>query len=183
MYLHWYYFISEYGPLVWSDSLCCEYNVDTLLFLGYAGGSHYSHSGGGANYLCLTPSPVFHPNGPGGSRGYVYGAEYESPPLPATQDHDVPCAVCESPRCAVFTQPGSDVCPSGWITEYAGWLASSHTNHQRAEFVCVDRYAENGGLSDSQNGALFYPTQTRCGSLPCDPYENARDLSCAVCSK
>ena len=156
-----------------------------LLFLGYAGGSSYQNSGGGSNYLCLTPKPIFRVNAPSTNRAYVYGAEYQYPPTPAKHDYEVPCALCESPSCAVFMQPGSDECPSGWVTEYSGWLAAAyHTgNHVRTEFVCVDHYAENGNSSTDLNGALFYPAQTMCGSLPCGPYENARDLTCAVCSK
>ena len=152
-------------------------------FSGYAGGSHYTQVGGGSNYLCLTPDPVFHPNGPGGGRAFVYGAEYEYPPPPTDYDYDVPCAVCASPRSAVFTQPGSDVCPTGWITEYSGWLAAAASSIYRSEFVCIDRFAENGGSPADHNGALFYPAQAVCGSLPCAPYQNNKDLSCAVCSK
>ena len=113
----------------------------------------------------------------------MYGSEYRNPPGPATNGYNVPCAVCEAPRCAVFTVPGTDVCPPGWIPEYTGWLAAERSTHQRTEFVCVDKDAQNIGSSGSQNGALFFSAQTRCGSLPCPPYEDAKDLSCAVCSK
>ena len=83
----------------------------------------------------------------------------------------------------MFMSPGSDVCPPGWVTEYAGWLAAQHSQYKRTEFVCVDRYADNGGSNADMNGALFAPVASVCGALPCPPYKNRQDLICAVCSK
>ena len=156
-----------------------------FFLVGFAAGARYSHAGGGANYLCLPRDPIFRPNGPSGTRGYLYGAEYQKPPLPARQEYDVPCAVCKAPRCAVFMLPGRDECYSGWITEYSGWLASSHysSDRHRTEYVCVDREAQNEGSNSNHDGSLFYPVQTTCGSLPCDIYPNGRDTKCAVCSQ
>ena len=35
----------------------------------------------------------------------------------------------------------------------------------------------------NHDGALFYYTEARCGSLPCPPYEEEKELTCAVCTK
>ncbi len=53
----------------------------------------------------------------------------------------------------------------------------------RTEFVCVDRDAEADYGAVDDNGASFYPVEGICGSLPCQPYVNYRELTCAVCSK
>ena len=153
---------------------------------GFAAGSHFTHAGSGANFLCMAKDPIFRPNGvSGGGRGYLYGVEYQNPILPAVQEYDVPCAVCKAPRCAVFMLPGRDECYNGWITEYAGWLASSYhgSDRNRNEYICVDREAQNEGSSVNQDGALIYPVQTKCGSLPCSTYPDGHDMRCAVCSQ
>ena len=131
----------------------------------------------------MPTNPIFRTNGPGSSRGLLYGAEYENPPPPAIQDRDALCAVCKAPRCSVFMLPGRDECYNGWVTEYSGWLASSFSGHQRSEYVCVDDHAQLGGSSANHNGALLYPVQTRCGALPCGSYPTGKDLRCAVCSQ
>ena len=50
-------------------------------------------------------------------------------------------------------------------------------------FVCLDDDPETiqGGAAD-KNGALFYLTEARCGSLPCPNYIDGRELTCVVCS-
>ena len=66
--------------------------------------------------------------------------------------------------------PGRDECYSGWITEYSGYLAAQRYNQYRTEFVCVDGHAQRSGSVSNQNGVLFNPAQTKCGSLPCDTH-------------
>ena len=39
------------------------------------------------------------------------------------------------------------------------------------------------GGQDNKNGALFYPVEAVCGSLPCPRYVNGWELTCAVCTK
>ena len=80
--------------------------------------------------------------------------------------------------------PERDECYPGWVTEYSGYLAADANIHPaRSTFVCVDGNSEAAGVNSDQNGALFYPVQTRCGSLPCDVYPSGKDLRCAVCSR
>ena len=82
--------------------------------------------------------------------------------------------------------PGANLCNAGWSTEYAGQIAATRTNdnHHRTEFVYMDDDAEMTQYSspDQENGVLFYPTQVICGSLPCIPYVEDKDLLCVVCS-
>ena len=152
---------------------------------GYAAGSAYDQAGSGANFLCLVKDPIFRTNEPGVHRGHLQGVEYENPIAPAATQREAPCAVCEAPRCAVFMMPGRDECYDGWVTEYAGWLASSYdgTERHRSEFICVDRDAQNLGTATNNNQALWYPVRTVCGSLPCGVYPNGHDTRCAVCSR
>ena len=61
---------------------------------------------------------------------------------------------------------------------------TEHYNTKRSTFECMDFLPEAtaGGHTD-QNGALFYYIEARCGSLPCPPYEEEKELTCAVCTK
>lgn len=69
-------------------------------FVGFVGGSHYTHPGGAAEPLCLPSDPQWgvYKDGIDGSKGFVFGAEYETRHynyyFRGMHDHDVPCAVC-----------------------------------------------------------------------------------------
>ena len=49
------------------------------VFTGYAAGGHYTQTGNGANYVCLTENPTWEYSSLGATTayGYLYGAEYE----------------------------------------------------------------------------------------------------------
>ena len=81
--------------------------------------------------------------------------------------------------------PARNVCPSGWTEEYHGYLMTAHYNHKSTrDYICVDREAEYVPRSQAnQDGALLYLVEGVCGSLPCLPYVNGRELTCAVCTK
>ena len=51
-------------------------------------------------------------------------------------------------------------------------------------FECVDASPETviGGQVERQ-GAFIYHVEPRCGSLPCPPYEEEKEMTCAVCTK
>ena len=153
---------------------------------GIAGGSYYSQTGGGSNYLCLHKDPIFRENRapPGTRRALVYGAEYQNTPIDGLNNHDVPCAVCQATRRSVLMIPARNQCELGWTTEYTGYLSAAYSGHQRTEFVCMDGEAEPLPNSiTSHDGTLFYPVIGKCGSLPCLPYINDRELLCAVCTR
>ena len=100
---------------------------------------------------------------------------------------DVPCAVCHvSDRTAVYMVPAKYTCPTGWTREYYGYLMSSYygSDRHRIQFTCVDTaFKSVPGSSANNDGLVFYFVEGRCGSLPCPPYDNTRELSCAICTK
>ncbi|XP_031553670.1 short-chain collagen C4-like [Actinia tenebrosa] len=169
----------------------CPYNA-TLLYKGRVGGEHYGNKGGGANYVCLPETPKYGRYEDGNQEaGYMYGTEYQvSTYNPFTKsnlhDHEAPCAVCYvTTRSTEMMIPATYECPAGWTREYNGYLMSDYHNHAHAtQFICVDENAEAvPGTSANLNGALLYPVEGRCGALPCHPYVDGRELTCAVCTK
>ena len=165
-----------------------------LVYSGRAGGPHYTHAGGGSNPQCLPLDPNFLTpiSGNQGFRGLMYGAEYETftdsnSYVHGRQSLDVPCAVCHvSNRTAVYMLPANYTCPTGWTREYYGYLMSSNhaSNRHRTQFTCIDIALKSVvGSSETKYGLLFFFVEGRCGSLPCPPYDNNRELSCAVCTK
>ena len=167
-----------------------------LVYHGSAGGSFYDTHGGGANYLCLPPDPVwgyFNEAVEKGSK--LYGAEYQNPspghglgnadnkPL---HDQNVPCAVCRSKlHSSQIMIPGRNICYDGWNFEFNGYLVTGDPSHKgRFEFVCMDENPEamTGGYPN-EDGALFFNVEAVCGSLPCPTYIPRREITCVVCTK
>jgi len=167
----------------------CPSNGAQLLYKGRAGGSHHTHKGGGSNPQCLPLDPNYL-NYQSGTQtaSYMYGAEYSlysNTLVPNTRDGDVPCAVCYLPtRTALYVIPAKFTCPIGWTTEYYGYLMSEGFAQFRSMFTCVDKaFKVVTGSKLAQRGLLFFPVEGRCGSLPCPPYEETKELTCAVCTK
>jgi len=160
-------------------------------FPGFIGGSHYSNTGGGGEYICLPNKPKFDKYKDGYQAGsYIYGTEYEvrgyNPFKNNLDDHDAPCAVCYvQSRATQLMIPARNDCPSGWTEEYHGYLMADHYSHKHStSFICIDGEADFvHGSHASNNGALLYLVEARCGSLPCLPYVEGRELTCAVCTK
>ena len=165
-----------------------------LVYSGRAGGPNYNHHGGGSNPQCLPLDPNFLTpiSGSQAFRALIYGAEYQTHTdsnshVHGRQDHDVPCAVCHvSNRTAVYMVPAKYTCPTGWTREYYGYLMAEDTNsdRQRTQYTCMDAALRpaNGSSTSNHNGLVFYFVEGRCGSLPCPPYDETRELSCAVCT-
>ena len=91
-------------------------------------------------------------------------------------DHEVPCAVCHvSNRTAVYMVPAKYTCPTGWTSEYYGYLTSSYhgNDHHRTQYACMDVTLKpaTGSAGTNEDGLLFYFVEGRCGSLPCPPYD------------
>ncbi|VDI09121.1 Hypothetical predicted protein [Mytilus galloprovincialis] len=62
---------------------------------------------------------------------------------------------------------------------------ADHKNHHRTDYACIDVNSEpfdNKSPAD-EDGALFYPIRTSCGSLRCPPYKDDADVLCVVCTK
>ena len=173
----------------WGRTTCPSISGTELVYTGWAAGSHFTHTGGGANYLCLTKTPQsLHYSSATNNRAILYGAEYEAQsgqPNYRLHNHNVPCTVCRvTERYSVLMIPGQYTCPTGWTREYYGYLVSQYYGFHRSMYECMDVSPETipGGQSN-QDGALFYHVEPRCGSLPCPPYENTREMTCCVCSK
>ena len=164
-----------------------------LVYSGRAGGAYWNQPGGGSNPRCLPLDPNFLTpiSGNQNVRGLIYGAEYETftdsnSHVHGSHNSDVPCAVCHvSNRTAVYMVPAKYTCPTGWTREYHGYLMSSLSagGRHRTRYTCVDTaFKPVPGTSANLEGLLFYFVEGRCGSLPCPPYDNTRELSCAVCT-
>jgi len=93
---------------------------------GFAGGSLWSHSGGGVNYQCMLPDPQYNRVYTGHIEGsWMYGTEYQSYSygiFPSSAfNQNVPCARCYTEnRPALMMIPAKRSCPTGWTEEYEG---------------------------------------------------------------
>ena len=172
----------------WGKTTCPGTLGTELVYSGLAAGSLFSHSGGGANYLCLPKTPEYLISGlPLNTYySYLYGTEYENP-LFTTDDHNVPCAVCyTSKRSSKLMIPAKLSCPTSWTEEYEGYLMTAKYNNARnAVYECVDKNAETvPGSSANINGAGFFHVVATCGTgLPCTPYVTTKTITCVVCTK
>ena len=148
-------------------------------------------SGDGTNMLCLPDSLTWgkYKDGDDRQRGHVYGVEIDiegSNIFPRdVNNQDQPCVLCHTENAVAHMFPGRVTCFPGWSLQYAGYLMSSeHGANINREYFCMDSdpEARMGGGADNNQG-IVYLTEGRCGSLPCPPYVDGREMSCAVCSK
>ena len=172
----------------WGRTTCPRTPGTQLVYAGKAGGTSFSHKGGGANKLCLPDSPQYLSYYPGHQSGYLYGAEYEifpGQPFRSMHNHNVPCAVCHSStRASLLTIPARTSCPSSWTREYYGYLMAEHLTQGRSTYECMDRSPQSvPGSAGNTDGALFYHQEATCNGLPCPPYVDGREVTCAVCTK
>jgi len=175
----------------WGRTTCPSTSGTQLLYSGRAGGTWYSHSGGGANYLCLPDNPEYLQHTTGSyNHGYLYGAEYETGgpdngPLSAVNDHNVPCAVCYVPtRGTMVMIPAKTTCPTSWTREYYGYLMANYYAFHRTMYECVDKDPESiPGSAINGDGTRFYHVETRCNGIPCPPYQSEKEVTCTVCTK
>ncbi|KAJ8041741.1 Short-chain collagen C4 [Holothuria leucospilota] len=182
----------------WGHRSCPS--TSTLIYSGIAAAPHYHSRGNGANQLCLPEEPEYDEpvGGVGGSRAFLYGLEYQIDSFPTRNNrlwHDVPCAVCKAPsRFAKLMIPGRNICPDEeWTLEYGGYLMAerSHNDHRRSLHICVDREMETiprtaGAAAGSVRGLLDL-VEGRCsasgGGIPCGPYVDGYEITCAVCTQ
>ncbi|XP_071092961.1 uncharacterized protein [Haliotis cracherodii] len=173
----------------WGRTTCPSGN--DVMYKGYAGGSHYQATGGPGTTLCLPEAPIYANHSPVGSQSDLYGAEYqtdaETAPLHKLFQDDIPCVVCHSRhRRSAAMVPARNECFPGWHLEYKGYLfggaTEQYTGH--TDYVCVDGDAEAiaGGKANT-NGHILYLVDSKCGTLPCPPYVEGWELTCALCTK
>ena len=82
--------------------------------------------------------------------------------------------------------PARNACYPGWTMEYNGYLVgqSNMANHYGFDNLCLDgnpEFLNHGATEDNEH--VFYVLEAKCGSLPCPPYVDGRELTCVVCSK
>ena len=180
----------------WGKATCPNITGTQLVYAGRAAGSHYTHKGGGANYICLTNTPNYlaPPSGSQVWQALLYGVEYETGnsggytalgPLSAVHQHNVPCAVCyASTRGTSIMIPGQTRCPASWTLEYYGYLMAQHHGFYRSMHECVDANPDSvPGSSANIDGDLFYHVRAECTGIACPPYQSRREVTCAVCTK
>ncbi|XP_071949887.1 uncharacterized protein [Antedon mediterranea] len=172
----------------WGRNTCPE-SAD-LVYSGYIGGGLYSHKGAGTNPQCMPRVPEYNAalQSTGGSRGYIYGAEYETASYVSAfstrNNGDAVCAVCRARgKSATLTIPAKQNCPEDWTKEYEGLMMGSNSGHYGINYLCVDENPEMiPGSTANKDGLLLYPVVSTCGSLPCAPYTANNELSCVVCT-
>ena len=172
----------------WGSSTCPDVPGTNLVYAGITGSSHHRDSNGGAaNHLCMPPNPDYTLTLESGLRAvgaFLYGVQYQSP-LVAREVGDVPCAVCfTATRGAALMVPAKTTCPTGWTTEYIGYLMTERTHdvHLRSIYECVDSGQEYMISAVPAAGGLLTHVEARCGTLKCPPYVAENELTCAVCT-
>ena len=178
----------------WGRTVCPSITGTELVYDGLTAGSHYSHQGGAAEYICAAKGAdaEYHPEATTRDLNHatLYSTEYESHDGQALADlyqHNAPCAVCEvTSRSKQIMIPGRYTCPDTWTVEYSGWLMANHHGHRRTMFMCLDKTPETViGRAASNDGALLYHVEADCGTgqLPCPNYDATKELACVVCTK
>ena len=175
----------------WGRTTCPTTQGTQLLYAGRAGGTHYQHTGGAANYLCLPDDPDYLQYQSGaGAPGSITGVEYyyaSVPSLSSFNYHNVPCAVCYvATRSAAVMIPAKTQCPTQWTLEYVGYLMGDHNNHAgRAMFECVDKNPESipGSVGTSDPRSFLQVTESTCNGILCPPYDAEKELTCCVCTR
>ena len=63
-------------------------------------------------------------------------------------------------------------------------MSARHQDSGRSSYVCVDHAFEpvSDGQGQTDAGHL-YRVEATCDSMPCPPYVNYKELTCAVCTK
>ena len=176
----------------WGRTTCPTGQGTQLVYAGRAGGTHWQHSGGASNFVCLPNDPdhLLYQSGVQGI-GYIGGVEYyyaQRPSLSSFNFHNVPCAVCYVPtRSVALMVPAKTRCPSQWTLEYIGYLMADHHGHAgRTMYECVDKDPESvPGLNASSRSstAYFQPVEPKCDGLSCAPYDAEKELTCVVCTR
>jgi len=173
-----------------------------LLYKGFMTGPYIDGGGSGSNYLCAHEDPKFVRAVAARQpwTALLFGVELEAWQAEynnlfvndnvgggPVHNADLPCAVCyvaESTDKLMI--PGRPDCgATGYDLQYKGFLVAEafYAARQRTEFVCLDEAPEgrSGGSADNNN-AVVYPVQAGCGSLPCTPYVEGFEITCAVCT-
>ncbi|XP_071786073.1 uncharacterized protein [Asterias amurensis] len=185
------------GPtyIRWGRTTCPEHEGTEFVYQGFGSGAYSGHKGGTSDFLCIPAIPDWADtfNDAANSQSYLFGMEYEVASFdPFSHENaefidqrDVPCAVCRlTNRGTHLLIPAKRECPQNWTQEYQGFLMSGlYSTEQRSQAVCVDEAPEVIPSSQaSSSAALLYIMEINCGSIPCPPYVNLREVTCTVCT-
>ncbi|XP_052799292.1 uncharacterized protein LOC128230905 [Mya arenaria] len=123
----------------WGRKTCPTETGARPLYDGYAGGTLYSHTGGGNTYLCLPRDPVLN-DIQGGERSGIYGAKYHTSGTIWSERYngEVPSVICIKTNTNVVMVPAKNVCHPGWTLDYAGYLMAETSVHNAKIYVCMD---------------------------------------------
>ncbi|KAL4229847.1 hypothetical protein ACF0H5_010239 [Mactra antiquata] len=168
----------------------CQNNAE-VVYKGFTAGKKWSDKGSGSDVICLPEDPSWlNYSNSNHLRGSVYGTEIniEEPSgvfEKKVNDQNLPCVACHIKKGSVIMIPGRGHCYTGWNLEYKGYLMTEWHGHPGPHnHVCVDHHPDfmQGG-GENNDDHILYLTISKCGSLPCPPYANDRELACVVCSK
>ena len=168
----------------WGKSNCQSISGTELVYDGIAVSSHRHEKGSGANHLCLVKNPEYAGYTPGIQNIIqLYPLEYEN--IAAVQNHNAPCAVCGTTRNKVLMIPGTITCPLGWTREYYGYIMTQRKDiQQKSEFICVDGQPDGlpGSAGHTEPAGELFRVEAVCGIIPCPPYNDYKEITCAVCT-
>ncbi|XP_065193210.1 uncharacterized protein LOC135824403 [Sycon ciliatum] len=173
----------------WGSNTCSE--ASHLVYSGFVGGTWYTVKGGAAQYLCMPMEPEYSEYIPKTqSNSILQTAELQTPSKSIPEFHsqyqNTPvCALCQAyGRSSQFMFPARLTCPAGWTKEYDGYLMTAKYDHQRTEYICMDKQPEvMEGTSKNVNGALLYFVETNSKTHVPDTYVGEKELTCSVCSR
>ena len=130
----------------WGRTVCPQ--GTSLVYSGVAAGTKYNTHGGTSDTLCLAGNPQYKAGDASSSnaaqlsgvRNGVGGSP--APPLNNRYDTYLPCALCyTTTKSTSFMLPGRYTCPSGWSSEYTGYIMTEYTYSNRPgrrDTICVD---------------------------------------------
>ena len=171
----------------WGRTVCPDTYGTEIVYVGMVASSTFTHTGGGANYLCVTRYPTYRTTYIS-AHSHLYGSGYFGSAFNSLNDHtNVPCAVCYTlARSSKLMIPGDISCPPHWTIEYVGYLMTENDGSQRnTVYECVDETAEIPPNNGSVNlGARFTHVDAVCGdALPCPPYLFGKPITCVLCTR
>ena len=175
----------------WGRTVCPQ--GTSLVYTGVAAGTKYDTKGGTSDTLCLAGNPQYKSGDRSSSNAaQLSGVRYSvggspAPPLYHRRGTYLPCALCyTTTKSTSFMLPGRYTCPSGWSTEYSGYIMTEGTHSSRGgrrDTICVDQDAEAATTKGSSWPAILFLMQATCVGLDCPPFNSQKPLTCAVCSK
>ncbi len=81
--------------------------------------------------------------------------------------------------------PAKTTCPTAWTTEYIGYVMTARNDEGPNTFECVDQSQEPiPGTQPNMHGSGLYHVEASCNGFECypGPYDDFKELNCAVCT-